>query len=159
MVPASSCFGEANNYLSKNSDYYWMHERSEWTGFTGAHIKEWKKNNVLNPSFQVVSGAFHKTAQRANHEDGTGTQGNSVYHSRAPVNWYKQAAQASYENFNGDNNNAPENIDDRLMDWQNNHNFVAYTDSNVVYSDLHDDLDGNLHAFVDLAQSGGSYNN
>jgi hypothetical protein len=114
-----------------------------------------------NHLIQTPQGAAHTTVEHANHEDGTGTNGNGMLIRRAPVNWYTNIIHETLAWKQSGSVGIPGNVNSNLDDPNHSLNFLA-GDTNTVtvkVRDAHNDLPGTDHyAIVDLSQSGGYFN-
>lgn len=146
MVPLSSCLGDSSsnyfridtNYaignplnINRNTPGYSLMVANGTLSdhFTNVHISsggitEAYKGGQKQDDFNDA-GKSRNTIQQANHEDGTGVSGNSVYVNRAPINWFSQVVhEATGVWNNGGNSNAnPVDINSRLSQTTLSNNF------------------------------------
>lgn len=152
MVPLSSCVSDMNkDFMNVNEDVY----SPPFKSVTQIeHVKTssngWKWSYENNDM-----GVSRVTIQQANHEDGTGTNGNGMYLWRAPVNWYTNVVNQVFLR-----QTTSESFDDLtaiLNDWTSHKNFQAgNTDTySVSIKDVEDDIGPDVnYGILDFYQSG-----
>lgn len=182
MVALASCVSQDD---SQAQEYYNV-DGFGWTGYQPDYLSTWwsvnatgdyedpnfnpalsnpRVNGAFDPAFIQSMGHAHLTIQYANHEDGTGCNGNSIHMDRAPINWFMNIISLTHAaKGNTTADIANNNIDSEILDTTNALNFVVGTDSDIVDKEARDDndrLNGDDHyyAIQDLGQSGGSWVN